>query len=381
MPANGNSEKSPRPRVLHAIFSLGRGGAETQLSYLAVGLAHIGWDVHVALLGETPGSEINEARVKAAGVTVHRLPAANNHDPRTILRLAQLIGEVEPDLVQTWLTTMDVMGGIAAILARKPWIMTERNAKPPTINSLKVKLRRWLATRARMIVANSKSGIDVWKRLGRSRAQLEVVPNALLQAELRHVKKADLAAASLPVDTALVIYAGRLEAQKNIENLLEALAIVVERRNATALLFGRGPQDQMISDFIAQHELEGRIVLVGFVTDLWRWIKAADVFVSVSHFEGMPNTVMEAMALGCPLVISDTLPHREICDESQALFVDRMSPGNIADAVTNCLDHTDEARLRSAQARERAEGWSIDATACSYDAIYRRLILSSGADN
>jgi glycosyltransferase involved in cell wall biosynthesis len=291
--------------------------------------------------------------------------------------LKRLIDKLNPDIVQTWLPMMDVMGGIATLLARKPWIMSERNADRMSVETPEMRLRRWLAGRASGVVANSRSGIELWRGFGRDRIRYEVVRNALPEDELERVAKVDIGTALFPADTEIVVYAGRFEPQKNIENLLEALALVVEQRNATALLFGRGPQDEMIRKFIAQHELNERIVIMGFVNDLWSWIKASDVFVSVSHFEGMPNTVMETMALGCPIVVSDTPPHREICDESEAILVNRLDPNEIAGGIIQCLDHPEESCARANRALDRARTWSIEAASNSYDALYRELAPDS----
>ncbi len=56
---------------------------------------------------------------------------------------------------------------------------------------------------------------------------------------------------------------------------------------------------------------------------VWALMKKASVFVSLSAYEGCPNTVMEAMACGCPIIVSDIPEHREILDEQSALFVTR----------------------------------------------------------
>jgi len=365
---------STRPRVLHAVYSLGRGGAETQLSYLASGLSAGGWDVHIALLGDIAGSEINERRVRDAGVTLHRLPPAGNHDPRHVLRLRALIRRVDPHVVQTWLTMMDVFGGLATLGDTRPWIMSERNAELSNVHSLKMGIRRLIARRASMVIANSEAGRAQWSDLARGGTPTRCVRNALPHDELAETKAIDRNSAGVPIADELIVYAGRLEAQKNIEGLLEALALVVAERNATALLFGKGDQDALVDRFVEERRLQDRIVRMGFTTELWSFIKAADVFVSVSHFEGMPNTVMEAMALGTPVVVSDTSPHREICSTEDALLVDRTNPPAIARAVTACLEETAATRARIAAASSRAATWSIAAAAEQYDALYRSLL-------
>ena len=98
------------------------------------------------------------------------------------------------------------------------------------------------------------------------------------------------------------------------------------------------------------------------------------MFVSVSYLEGQPNAVIEAMACGCPLVVSDIPMHREFLDESCALFVDPDDPAAIAAAIGSCLADAEAARARSRAARERAAGWTVSGMAHSYDRVYAECL-------
>ena len=114
-------------RVLHLITNLGQAGAERQVTYLACGLADLGWEVHVGHLEPGRNPDDNLARLERAGVTRHLVPNTGSYDWRTPLRLRRLIRELRPDVVQTWIPMMDVIGGGAALSSRVPWIVSERN--------------------------------------------------------------------------------------------------------------------------------------------------------------------------------------------------------------------------------------------------------------
>src|SRR5262245_469387 len=109
-------------RVLHCSPTLMAGRAERPLAYLAVERVRIGHDVHVAFIGDGPLVE----RVRAGGATVHQLHGRGYRDPRLIWRIYRLIGSVKPDIVNTWLVQMDVIGGAAALARRRPWVISER---------------------------------------------------------------------------------------------------------------------------------------------------------------------------------------------------------------------------------------------------------------
>jgi glycosyltransferase involved in cell wall biosynthesis len=101
-------------------------------------------------------------------------------------------------------------------------------------------------------------------------------------------------------------------------------------------------------------------------------MKRADVLVSLSRVEGCPNVVLEAMACGCPLVVSDIPAHREILDEHSARFVDPDDTIKAAADIKAILAHGDAARVRAA--RECAAGRPVEATASSYEQLYLSLL-------
>lgn len=348
-------------RVLHLIPSLGGGGAERQIAYLARGLAESGVDVHVGYLRQ--GS--NFERLTASGATLHPIASRGNYDALLVPRIVRLIRTVKPHLVQTWLTQMDVLGGAAATLTRTPWLVTERSSLLAYPRTLKHRLRESIGAFASAIVANSAPGLEVWKR---ARGAKFVVPNAIAFDEIAAAPRDETIA---PPDAQVVLFAGRLEREKNIPTLIAALAQVTERRNAMAILCGEGPQESETRALIAGRE---RILLHGFTPRLWNLMKRADALVAVSLFEGNPNVVIEAAAAGLPAVLSDIPAHRAFLGDDAALFVPANDAGAIADAIVRTLDDRDAALARAANARRAVERWSIEHAAAEYASIYRRLL-------
>src|SRR4029077_11805364 len=121
-----------------------------------------------------------------------------------------------------------------------------------------------------------------------------------------------------------------------------------------------------------------RIRLLGFVKDLWCWMRRADVFVSVSRFEGSPNVVLEAMAIGCPLVVSDIPEHREILDETMAQFCSVDAVAGMASTILGVLNAPLQARARAHAARKRVAGWTLEESARQYLDIYNLVAQGAG---
>ena len=360
-------------RVLHLVPTMGGGGAERQLVYVARAQVAAGWDVHVALLGEGPLF----AALKASGATIHFLPASSNYDLRLLARVFSLIGRVKPHIVHTRILQMDVIGGIAAILRGVPWILSERCSGALYGAGLKDRLRVFLAGFASAVEANSRSGVDYWAKM-RPSLPRRIIPNAVPLDEFEQTQRADLAALGVDPGAAVILFAGRFDRQKNVLNLVAALQPVLRGRNAIAILCGKGPLAEAAQRLAAELGIEDRVRFPGFVTDVWPLMKAANVFVSPSIFEGRPNGVLEAAACRCPLVVSEIAEHREFLDDTAALFANPTSVDSLSAAMLKALDDPAASRQRASAAWEAVSRFSITRMADRLEDLYRSVINETG---
>lgn len=364
-------------RIMYCIPTLEHGGAERQLSYLAAELARRGHEVHVAFL--RAGANLD--RVRAGGATLHQLPCAGNHDPQIFLRLLRLMRKLKPDVVQTSLPQMDILGGAAALAAGARWVLKESSSAAAYPANWKHRLRAVLSARAGAIVSNSEAGDAYW-RAQATVPPRRVIPNGIPFAEIAEARPA-AATPSTPAlvfapDEKVLLYAGRMDAGKNVENLILALShLAQEETTFTALLCGEGALRESLEELAAELGLRRRVVFTGNVSNLWALMKRADAFAFLSRFEGRPNVVLEAMACGCPLVVSDIPAHREILDERSACFADPDEPERIAEALKTILSSGDAARARAGVAQARAAEWTVQSMAERYERLYLRVIDGS----
>jgi glycosyltransferase involved in cell wall biosynthesis len=357
-------------RILHCIPSVEGGGAERQLTYLAGALARRGCDVHVAL---TRGGAYFD-RLRASGATVHQLGPCGTHDPRLPPRLFRTIKRVAPDIVQCWLLQMEVLGGLASLATGTPWLFSERSSAGAYPATMKNRLRVGMAGLASGIVANSEAGKDYWEtRVSRSVPRY-VVKNGLPLDEI------DAAPAAAPEELggapgdALILSAGRFDDGKNAAALVHAISFLDRARRARALLCGDGAGRVAVENLVAELGLTGTVKITGFAPNLWNLLKGATMLVSPSRFEGSPNVVLEAMACGCPLVVSDIAAHRELLDEHSALFVSPDDPRAIARAVEQIIGDPAAASGRAAAARARARGHGLPVVAQQYQSVYEDVL-------
>jgi glycosyltransferase involved in cell wall biosynthesis len=352
-------------RVLHLIPSFLGGGAERQLSYVAPALARQGVETHVAFHRSGP----NLVALRDSGVLVHRLNASSNYDPQLPLGVLRLVRHYRPDIIQSWLTQMDLIAAAVRMATPVCWILSERSSAkgyPPT---LKNRLRARAALTADAIIANSHAGAEHWNTLGYS-GPTAVVRNAI------KVSRYELQTG--PITTSLpepyVLFAGRLAPEKNLEALIDAFAIVARRNPTTLILAGEGPLDIDVHRRINERGLTDRVILLGYVNDLPRLMRSSAAFVSLSHFEGHPNTVLEACALGVPLVVSDIQAHREFLTEDTARLVSTTDPSAAALAILSVLEQRPEAAARAAAAKAVITGLTVEAAALGHIDVYESLL-------
>jgi glycosyltransferase involved in cell wall biosynthesis len=355
-------------RLLHCIPSMAGGGAERQLTYLAAPLIASGHDVHIALVH---GGTYFEA-LRASGAQIHQVGSKGNYDPRLSLRLLKLIRMVKPDVVQTWLTQMDVFGGIAARIAGVPWIVSERSSALAYPPMLKNRMRLLTARGASAIVANSHGGLDYWQSHAKTTVR-RLIRNVVPLDRIEQAQLADPSSVALDPQRPLIVFAGRFSVEKNVDTLIDALAVVLPRHDAAAVFCGDGPLLADARIRAAALVDDGRVAFSGFATDVWSWLRRANVFVSVSRYEGNPNAVVEAMAAGCPVVVSDIPAHREFLDASSALFVDGESVESIVEGLSRALTDRDASLRRASAARSIAVQWTAPKIAQQYADIYEEV--------
>lgn len=354
-------------RILHCIRSLEVGGSERQLVTLSSLLVAYGWDVHIAVLhsGEF------EALLDPA-TTLHRIHSRRNSDPLILARLVRLVRQTQPAIVQTWLPQMDIFAGVAALLCGTPWILSERSSALAHTKSWQSSLRQRLGAFANGIVANSCGGTDFWREHNRRHSLHRVIPNAIAAPPV--VAEDPVLDLVAPGSSPVVVYVGRLSPEKRIPQFIEALVAARRELPITALICGEGA---MAQELRARAETLGIVEAVrftGFVRNVSAVLERADLFVSLSRFEGSPNAVQEAVIAGIPVLLSDIPAHRELLDETSAMFVDGDDPEAIAAAILDSLRDREAMRKRAEAAHRRADQWSPAAVTEAYDAFYRQVL-------
>lgn len=373
----GSAGMASRPiRVLWVVKGLGPGGAERLLG--AAARAHDAEQFEIECAYVLPWKDHLVGELEAAGVRTHCL-SRRRSDPRWPLRLRQLVRGGEFDVVHVH---SPLPGSVARAATRtmkkgsRPGLVsTEHNQwsthRGPTrwanrltgrfddaaftvTDEVKASMRGPIANRA----VSLRHGIDV------ARVAAQTEHRAAIRAEL-----------GLDPDELVVTTAANFRPQKDYPNLLGAAKLLADRGVPVRLVaVGQGPHEAEIHRLRDELGLADRVILTGFRDDATAVMGACDAFVMASQWEGLPVAVMEALALGLPIVSTAVGGMAEtLHDGDDALLV----PSRDAEALATAIERvvTDaELRARLAEAsRRRASEFDVARTVEVIEAAYRRV--------
>lgn len=328
------------------------------------------------------------ARLREQGIALSTLDMRPGQpDLRGLLRLAQLLRQDPPDVIQTWMYHADLLGGLAARLTGKaPVIWGIRNNTFDVRTSTTTRAVVWACARLshvipRRIVANSHDSCRFHIQMGYAAHKMSIIPNGFdtevfcPQADAPAALRAEL---NLPPDTPLVGLFARFDPIKDHHNFVRAAAQMQSHiPNLHFVLCGRGIdwQNSALTHWIEDAGLRPNFHLLGVRSDMAHLNAALDLAVCSSHGEAFPNTIGEAMACGVPCAATDVGDLRQIMGESGRLAPPR-DPAALARACIELLSLSPEQRRQLGQmGRARIEQfYSLPAIAAQYQALYRSVI-------
>lgn len=287
-----------KKRATFLINSLAGGGAERVMCSL---LAHSyaeseAFDTALVLLDDEP-----RAYDVPDWVQVHQLDCRGS-TLRSVLAVGRLLTELKPDVTLSFLTRANV----ASILAgRAPCVISARvntsahfSAKGGGGSGSVV---RALYPRAAKVIAVSVDvAHDLHDNFGVAEDRLTVIPNPV---DIDAIQTLARAPAALALAGPYVLAAGRLVEAKNFALLIQAFALSDLAHDLVIL--GDGEQRPALVQLAADHGVSDRVIFAGRVDNPFPLMRGADLFASASNAEGFPNALVEAMALGAPVVATD----------------------------------------------------------------------------
>jgi glycosyltransferase involved in cell wall biosynthesis len=368
---------APTPIAL-CITDLDPGGAERALVQVVTRLDRAEWDPVVYCLG--PRGELAGV-LESAGVETHCLNATR-HDIFVIRRLAKLLKQQRPALLQTFLFHANIAGRLAAWMAAVPLVVSgirvSERAREKEWHLWLDRLTKRLVTHH---VAVSRSVSEFTSHSIRlSPDQISVIPNGVDAAAFADAVPADLSPFSIPSTASTLLFVGRLHPQKGLDQLVEAMWELVDtdRRDVHLLVVGQGPERTKLEPQTRAGALAKRVHWLGQRRDVASLMKSSTLLVLPSVWEGMPNVVLEAMAAGLPVVATKVDGTAElITDGETGWLCGAGTEWPLDEALRDALDSPQVRRDRAEKAQAVArEHFTWDSTAAAYSRLWHSLIES-----
>lgn len=381
--------------VLHAVTNLNLAGAQIAVAELCVQLRARGVDTRLLYSsrgGRGPDrSQALRHYLDAAAVPLYDLPQMLHavhpaQDLRALQGLRRLLRQLRPQIVHTHMSKAGFIGRLAARLERVPRIVHSARGwsfhqAPPGPRRQAYVVAERLAGRVsdRIVAVSAATAAEGLREGIGERGRYLVIRSGIDTARFiedsgdRAALRAEL---GIPADAPLVGTVGEIRPAKAPEDFVAAAQrLLLLRPQAHFVWIGDGEQRAELELRITRCDLGERLHLLGERHDVPQLLRALDVYLLASRFEGLSRTVVEALLSGVPVVTTRVGGHAEVLrDGLDGYLVDRGDVAAMARRVDDALTHNQEMRanLRSHRQALLAE-FDHAAVTTAHIELYRQL--------
>lgn len=360
MIARGVEDEIPL-RVVHVTQGLDVGGLEKLLVEFARHADRDRLDLRFVSLG-TRGALANE--IEGCGWPVAALEKPPGLRPGLVFRLARLLRGWRADVVHTHNNGPLIYAAPAARLARVPWIVHTRHeqnfgAKPRELIALRHAAR--LVNRF-VCVSGDSAALSISQGIGPSKVRTFL--NGVDLARFEYTG---------PRPDGPIVAVARLSPEKDLGCLLRAAALAIRDFPSLRLeIAGDGPCRPELERLVGELGLAGRARFLGEVRDVPAMLARASLFALSSLTEGIPVTLLEAMARGLPVVATRVGGNAEVvADGETGLLVPAQDPPALARALLRLLRDPEEAHRMGLSGRRRVtERFDVRRMVAEYESLY-----------
>lgn len=365
-----------RDRILVAIDGMEVGGSQRQVEQLLKGLDSRRWDAELVYF-RCPSFLVDE--IERAGIKVHHLPKRRRVDLPFLFSLARLLRRGDYSLVHAFSLTAE----LACVLARPmsgrwPALVASERSFALDRPAWFWRLKRIVLGQSAAVIANSRAGARATARRTRMPESLFFtvsngvhIPDAIEASERADIRRS----LGVPEGRLMCLFVGRLVQVKNLPSLVRAMQLMDTAVRPWVVLVGDGPEREDLQSLADASGVSGDLAFLGERRDVDRLLQAADYLVLPSHFEGLSNALLEAMAAGCPVIASAVGGSPELVENGHTglLYPPDDAPA-LAEAMQRMADPALRQRLSMGASRHVAQHHSQAALGIATGAIYERCL-------
>ena len=346
------------PRVMLVISSLGAGGAERVMSTMANYWAERGWDISLVTLdGVSTDFYPLDPRVTRIGLSATAVSRsvhdAWRNNARRIRQLRRAIMEITPHVVICFTFPTTILALIAGRAAGIPVIVGERSV-PTQLAFSRVwnGLRRATYRMAASVVVQTPE-VGEWIGEFVPRENVRVIPNPVAPPGDARVPRRERGS--------MVVAMGRLGPEKAFDDLIRAFARS-RAEDWSLVILGEGEERDHLVAVARELGVESAVRLPDRVHEPTAVLRSADVFVMSSRFEGFPNSLLEAMAVGLAVIATDCPfgPRHIIRHDIDGLLVPPGDVDALASAMADLMTNDARRHALSNRAVEVLDRFSLD---------------------
>ena len=240
--------------------------------------------------------------------------------------------------------------------------------------SLRFFVRRLSVRLSDKVVANSESLAREVKEVFRLNSEVSTIYNGIDIEDIREKSKEEQSHKWLGTEIPVIIAVGSLKTQKGFSYLLQALEIVNRTKTVRLIIIGDGGKKEL-QDFSKKLSIGNKTDFLSTVANPFPYIVKADIFVSSSLYEGLSNVILEALALGKPIISTD---HKHganeiIEDHKSGILVPVRNPREMADAIIKILENSELRESLGKEAKKRSENFSRDKMISEYEKLFSEI--------
>lgn len=364
--------------ILFVIPTLGTGGSERVVLNLCI---HLDRQLFSPIVAAFRDGFLKEEMVNA-GVPVHVLNRRSGIDMRLTLKLIDLIGRYRVRVVNTHHFVSLFYAFWASRWKRVPLMHTEHSRwEMETLKPIWNYWFKFFLSRIEMGTAVSNEAfLHLLRVYSIDRERCARVPNGVDLKLFKPAQTARITRASLGLSTDDIVIGsvGNLRREKNQELLIKAMRIIKDQykgRPIKAVLVGDGPRRSDLEKCANELGVGDMIILLGFRGDVPTLYSIFDIYSLTSRYEGLPLTVLEAMAAGLPVVGTAVLGIRELIRNNEnGILVPDNDPSRLAEAIWNLIESSKLRNFLSENARRFVhDHYNLKNSINSYESIFNRL--------
>lgn len=362
-----------RKTIACVAYLHGAGGAERQIVAVANALASIGYDVHLVILASNNSFYPIDSRV-----TIHDV-SGREQNRRSILArfagLSKVLFNIRPDVVINYWLQSAFFCAVLPKRIRGSIVYSERGDPADKEYQGALSLVRKLAfRRTAAFVFQTREAQSFFPPKVQNRSA--VIPNFLFVPDSEVWTKPQN---RCPV----ILNVGRLEPQKNQLMLIKAFSRVKEKIDSAFLsIIGSGSLEYELKKAVKDYGLEGSVVISPPEGPVLHLMSSSSMFVLSSSYEGMPNVLLEAMAIGCPCVTTNYRPLGSVTalvnNNVDGLVVANDSPDELASAMIRLLVEDELANSLSKQARKIRDRHSAERILSMWESFLSEYVSGTG---